>query len=283
MLTNALSAALDAPSRHILCVIGIGRTGTNHFLNCIDIAIPEVDTRFEIFHHQVAYTLTLHDLEILEQLAGQYFTGIEDPALISFMQDNPGKVVTALSTQQPGRENTNSLFVFKLFPEHLSFEAIKSDIVTLPDISFMFVKRRIIDSYISQQKAAAIGRWNDVDTTNNSIEIDVLDLLEYVDFNLEWYAGFRDLLHKHRLPYVEFLYEEHLDRDVHSVARDFAEIVQEGLCVPVAMTTEGERDTIHGRLAKQDLSTSYEAKVSNWAEVMAAMNRFPEIDIMGYF
>ena len=110
----------------------------------------------------------MKEIKLLGDIANKTFVNDVDPTLVTFVRSNPGALLKALRDTDDGQ----SINSFKLFPGHLPFDKIQTQIVSREHIHFVFVLRRPIDSFISNVKASMIGRYVGVDTTNLRVKLD---------------------------------------------------------------------------------------------------------------
>lgn len=70
----------------------------------------------------------------------------------------------------PGGDKT---LVFKLFPNHLAHDLISGEILPRDDIGYLLLRRRPIEAFISETKAALVSAYTVMDTTGLRPELEV--------------------------------------------------------------------------------------------------------------
>ena len=99
------------------------------------------------------------------------------------------------------------VFVVKIFPDHLSKEALE---VVLKNYAshVIFLRRRMLYSYISRLKARATNKWIKEDTSSQRVFLDERFLSEYVQDTEKWFCETQQLTQKLNIPVLELTYEE---------------------------------------------------------------------------
>lgn len=99
------------------------------------------------------------------------------------------------------------VFVVKIFHDHLSKEALE---VVLKNYAshVIFLRRRMLYSYISKLKALATNKWINKDTSSQRVFLDERFLSEYVQDTEKWFYETQQLTRTLSIPVLELTYEE---------------------------------------------------------------------------
>lgn len=246
-----------------LCFIAAARTGTNHLTNLIS-GFPRVKARAEVFHAQAAWGVSNWEREALAKSEGQDFPAINDPAFVSFVRSNP----TALLNVMASTHKQHDLMCFKIFPGHLSFESIEANLVARDALKFVVVKRRFLNSYISNKKAEQVGSYTRADTTGVSVELNVADFRKSMIGHRKWYHDIDGLLRRHQRSAGHLYYEADIDCPIKDTVTALRRAVAMAGIDPALLQGEGGTG-----LPKQDKNAYYAEKISNWPEFSAGLEQ----------
>lgn len=260
-----------------LCIIGIPRTGTNYLCSLL-ARISGVRARNEIFHDIGAMSLLPSAVDALGIAAQRIFSGWNDPALTAWMRRHPAVAIRTI-IRAPNSRPTR-LLSFKVFPGHLPVPKISGQLMSIPRIRFLIVKRRIIDSYISLLKARQIGRWEHVDTTSLRVVIDPVHFVRYVDISRGWYERISAALTANPKPHKQLIYEEFATNGDDKLTAHLVHMLHDlGFREVAGRNVQNTRP-----LERQDRAATYQDKVVNWAEFIDdPLVRSKDIDLFGYF
>lgn len=252
-----VTAGRDGPK--ILCIVGIPRTGTNHLCSILR-QIPQVESRFEIFHPVRSYTMQPDELMELSRLVGRSFEpSSENREAVGVIREHPSLALDCILRfmQAPKR-----VLSFKVFSHHLPLEVVRSEIIARPDTMVVFVRRRPIDTYISHQKAIGLGKWSMVDTTDFKVPIDAADFVNWWQQAVDWYHYLEAACLEHGKTRHHLSYEKDISTDGTHLARRLCAIMASdgvaGLSIPGG-------DQLTG-IPRQDRTEGIEQRVSNWSE-----------------
>lgn len=170
--------------------IAIPRTGTN-FLCSLVYHHPAIASYYEIFHPDQFYAGYKTNVGgIIDYINRKYalnFSTAEDPQLIQWIHNNPAELIDTLLYFNPER-----YISFKLFPEHLDREAVKSTIIENRNIRKILVKRDLLTAYISHEIALQTYKWDNFDTSDIKISISVEKFTRWLNWAEAWYELFEE-------------------------------------------------------------------------------------------
>lgn len=243
----------------LLCIVSNPRSGTNHLTKLLQ-SVPNLRSQKEIFHSEASYTLDGHELSAVGRYLREDITQIDDPRLTGFARHNPVDFLNCLVEANQHKD----VLSFKIFPAHLGWQQIGRMVRSFPQMQFMTLRRRFLDTYISFQKAMALGEWSDVDTSQVSVRIDADAYLKWVGDMTHWYSQWADLLSAENRTSVEITYEDAIAPGNKATLNKVHEATtQLGLNLGI------QRDTEATGLMRQDRSTAYHEKVENWDKFMS--------------
>jgi hypothetical protein len=252
------SSASNGPPR-ILCVLGVPRTGTNHLCSVLS-NIPEIESRFEIFHPVRSYSMRPDELMALSRLTQTVFDpSSTDPEAVRTIRANPGLTLECiLSSMKPPKR----LLSFKVFGHHLTAEEVGNTIISRSDAIIAFVRRRPIDTYISLMKAATLGKWSQVNTTDLKVKIDATEFVNWWQQAVDWYHCLEAACWTHGKPLNHLDYARDIDvAPEHLTQRVITLLAKNG----VADLTTPDLRRFEG-IQRQDCTEAVEQRVSNWLE-----------------
>jgi hypothetical protein len=250
------SAKADAP--RIVCIIGVPRTGSHH-LDRLLASCRDFNVQREIFHDK---TLDMSDRD-RRAIANAAGGGMEDEAaLAAWCRAHPPETLERLF-ENGGRK----LLFFKLFPGHLSRQQIAQHLFPRKDVCYLVLRRRPIESYISNRKARLVGVYSKKDTTETKAVLDAGHFATWAHNIRSWYDWQLKALMRHKRPFMEVIYETDLESVPAETALGNILAGLAGMGVPQveppAKIFSGER---------QDKEPDYRNRVGNWAEFEAALS-----------
>lgn len=255
---GGLPALTNANAPKMVCIIGVPRTGSHH-LDRLLASCRDFNVQREIFHDK---TLDMSDCDrrAIENAAGG---GMEDEAaLAEWCRAHPLETLERLH-ENGGRK----LLFFKLFPGHLSREQIGRHLFPRNDVCYLVLRRRPIESYISNRKARLVGVYSNKDTTDTKAVLDAGHFATWAHNMRSWYDWHLKTLMRHKRPFMEVIYETDLESvpAERALANILAGLAGMGVpkIEPPAKIYSGER---------QDKEPDYRNRVGNWAEFEAALS-----------
>jgi hypothetical protein len=252
------ASATAPPMLQELCIIAVPRTGTNQVVallaNC-----KKIKSRGEIFHPKFSEGLSAEEVRLLGRAARQNFVGNDDPNLRSFVRRDPGVLLNVLRDADGG----NCVNSFKLFPGHLTIDKFKGDILPRERISFLFVLRRPIDSFISSAKAEITGKYFGIDTTGLRVRLDPAAFERRIRQWRNWYEKTSEMIIESGRQYNTLIYETDIACTIDQCFEKIREATIACGISPYAF--EPPPRTLSG-LDRQDRRSVYRKKVANWDE-----------------
>ncbi|MEZ5831878.1 MAG: sulfotransferase [Dongiaceae bacterium] len=254
--TSSVSRAVPPK---LVCILGVGRTGTNHLATVLS-KVPGIDSRRELFNPDRIWMMHPHELaEIARRVGKPLPCSPEDRQTINAIRRQPGLALDCLvDLMAPERR----VLVFKVFRDQLSVRQVKKAIISRPDTAIVFIRRRPIDTYVSHRKAGRINKWVKVDTTQMKVEIDPRKYLRWWRQTTAWYRGLEAACWSMGKPFHEMTYEEDIAASPVTGARRFCDILEECGLEPFALP---EDDPELG-LTRQDRTDDVRARMANWPE-----------------
>lgn len=237
--------------------MAIPRTGSSHLTrllrNCELLSV-----KAELFHPR-SIDLPVEDILALAACAGGAIT--DDESLIAWRRDNPRETLEALHRLAGGR-----MLVAKLFPFHLSQQQMADALFAHHDAVYLVLRRRPIESYISNLKANSIGRFGRIDTTTTRPVLAPDEFRQWAKRMRRWCAGVDEELRSRGLPHATISYEAELDGISNRDALSGVLRKLEALGVP---PLELPHQLLAGH--RQDREQDYRGRVANWPEFESAL------------
>jgi hypothetical protein len=247
---SALAEKTEAAPVRIVCILAIGRTGSSHLVQLLK-ACPQLNVKAELFKENAR--LTTADRNALRTASG---SASEGGALTKWRRSHPARVLDVLFEAGGAKP----LF-FKVFYRHLTREQISNEIFSRDDIRYIVLRRRMIDSFISNRKAHHYGAHADVDTTGWKPTIQAREFVAWTRRARSWYDWIAQELHSRRLPFLDVIYETQLANVENRVA--LARILDGVAAMGLAgIALPRKIDSFE----RQDRESDYRARVANWAE-----------------
>jgi Sulfotransferase family len=243
----------------LLCIIGVGRTGTNHLASVL-AEIPEIDSRREVFNPQRSWVVHPHELAELSRRSGEAFPhSPESAAAVKAIRQHPGLVMDCLAELLPADKR---ILCFKVFRGQLSIRQVKRAIISRPDTIVVFVRRRPLDTFVSYRKAAYLKQWAKVDTTKLKVTLDPASFVKWWRQTAAWYQRLEAACWSMDKPFHRLSYEEDIDCPPLEAARRFCAVLERH---GIRNLTMPQGDKALG-LTRQDLNKDVGDRVANWPE-----------------
>lgn len=249
-------------------ILGAPRTGTNYLLNLLAHR-PDVRAHHEIFHPAQAFGYDADALRMFCRLTGDDIDTVDDERLPMQLARWPEAAVRCL---RDVAERSGAQFMFfKMFPGHGDGTIDTVERVLRHVDAAVFVKRRILDSYISVTKALAVGQFFGMDTTGLRPKLDVDHFVEWYRETSLWHIRCTEAWMRRfgssDVPVLRY------DEFTAGAGSSNLRSVEELLCdrVPLAMPASGA--VVTDALERQDRGSSPHHKVANYDEFAAALAR----------
>lgn len=281
----------------VVFVLCCGRSGSSQLMQLFR-SLRGMEVFPELFHRGGPDS----GLPVLFRAAGLPLGGKKNARLGEWVHADPSRVLDLLVGAAP--PGTVALAT-KLFPGFLEPDFIDHHLMTVPTAGFLLLKRRPIDTYISLQKALAIGRWSQADTTSVRPALRVDDYLSWHKDLSAWYRGMSAMLDRHGRPRLILHYETDIHADEDVTLRRLLELLDvlgistqvrpRDEVVPAGVSGSGwnlrlwrflNRRRLAGAASgrrgypKQDRAESPEQRVSNWDEFVKDLLRDHHPDVL---
>lgn len=247
-----------------LLLIAAPRTGSNYFLNLLAYR-PDACVYHEVFHPQQAYGIEGPALAALSRRLGRRFSGANDPSLVKAVAANPRATVASL-VEGAGEA---ALVVFKLFPGHGdgTLATVRQALREVDHAAF--IKRRIVDSYISVVKAESAQSFFGHDTTALKPALDIEHFLHWYDYTSQWYIDCTvEWMRRFNSSDVPVLrYESFAAGDNDTNFGTLARLLDERVGLSLPPHDVAVKDV----LSRQDRGGAVQDKVANYAEFERAV------------
>lgn len=183
---------------------------------------------------------------------------------------NPGRM---LDFEQS--KNRNRLVTFKIFPLHLSNDLIDRDIFSRADVCYIVLRRRPIEGFISDQKAAALKAWRSINTTDIKPVLHPQKFVEWAKYYHNWYDWLSRRLAENHAPVVELSYERHLRTQDPSQA--ISNVLNAIESLGLGKLSYAPKYPL---LERQDLEENYQARCANWDDFAAQVLKRPDGNLL---
>jgi LPS sulfotransferase NodH len=249
-----------SPKPRFFCILAVPRTGSS-LLNYLLSTIPEMNAKAELFHGKYQGIFSPGEHDELSRRSGLALSD-EEAAFTAWKRAHPAATLEAIQEGAGGQ----GIVTFKLFPGHLKPGLLESDLMARDDIAFAILRRRPIESFISDGKADAVGAFNQHDTTGIKPELSAEVFYKWARKTWRWYRWCEAALEKHGKPPVRIAYERDLNR------KSGIEAVRHliTLLAPLQVGPLSEPDKVSAS-SRQDRERRYQDRVANWSAFEAAV------------
>jgi len=245
---NTLNFYNIMTDKKLITFIGLARSGTNFILNNLLKKIFEFNINLEIYARDkkvikncINYKYYIHDLEKKDSFE-----------IIKYLLNH-----------------TKEKFVIhKIFP-HMFMDNNKSyDQHKLTELIFfsnyiIFLKRNLLDVFVSEKKTHITNKWVHIDTSDIKINFDIGEFNEYKKRYEKWFQFTKQKCMELEKPFITIDYDELMtmendnDRLLHIVTK-MKYIIKDELTI---INKE------FNYITKQDNSEKYEDKIENYDEI----------------
>jgi hypothetical protein len=274
LIVRGIEKGAEAPGTpvpRLICVLSIGRTGSNHLCDILT-CIPEIDSRAELFNPKRSCHMHRHELAELARRAGKCFEPSDACAeALETMRRRPRLVLDCLSSLMPPEKRVLS---FKVLMGQLTSRQIERKIIGRPDTVIAFLCRRPVDAFISHRKAMHLQQWRDTDTTDVKIEIDAQYFVKWWRKRAAWHIRMEAECWYRRKPFHHLTYEDDVAGPPAEAARRFCAILARHGLADLAFPDDSR---ISGA-ERQDRTPSVAERVSNWREFQRGLEAMGCLD-----
>ncbi len=235
------------------CVLAVPRTGSSH-LNNILSAIPEMNAKAELFHGSYQSAFSPGELDALRKRSS--LDPSNEVAFTAWKRAHPAATLEAIHEGAGGQR----IVTFKVFPGHLKTGLFESDLMARGDIAFAILRRRPIESFISDSKANAAGIFSRHDTTGIKPELSAEAFIAWARKIWRWYRWCETALEAHGKQPVRIAYERDLNHKsgIEAVRNIIA------LLAPLELGPLSEPRKVY-ESGPQDREPRYQDRVANWS------------------
>jgi hypothetical protein len=256
---HAVSDGARSVVPKLVCILSVGRTGTNHLAKILS-HIPEIDSRRELFNLDRIWWMHPHELAEFSRRVGKALPcSPESRQTVNTVRRRPGLALDCLVDMLAPEKR---VLTFKVFVNQLTVRQVKKAIIRRPDTVIIFIRRRPIDTYISHRKASQLRQWVRVDTTDIKVNIDVRRFLKWWRQTSAWYRGLEAACWSTDKPFYELTYESDIAMSPMGAARRFCAILEDCGLGPFTLP----RDDLELGLTQQDRSKDVRDRMVNWPE-----------------
>lgn len=169
--------------------ISLPRTGTNYICELLHNH-HRIISHYEIFHKHKFYARDNKKLiNIINNEYSRNFLNYKDINLIKWIHNHPDQLFTILK-----KSSSENYFSFKIFPGQLKIDLIKKTIINDNSIKKIFIKRNLLNVYISREIAIESKKWGHIDTSKIQAKINFDEFLKWYSWVYEWYQLLEDEL-----------------------------------------------------------------------------------------
>lgn len=245
-----------------LCIVAHARTGTNYLCNLLD-SFRGVRCYKELFHPNAVFGLDDHEIELARKKTWRRYRDIYSSSLVKYARGKPERFLRFLDGAQ---KNGIEVLCFKIFPSHLPWELIESDILSHDNTHFLFVKRNMLESFISFQKAKKVKKFSFIDTTEVKVSLRASEFLSFAAENAAWFDRWEHAIEDRGFLSNTIMYgSEITTSEEESIAALGGKLKALGLPF-------GEAQARSLTFEKQDKGQSNRNKVENWEEFVSDLS-----------
>lgn len=245
-------------------IIAAPRTGTNYLLNLLYLQ-PRLHVFHEVFHPDEAYGFDNACVEIFGRLTGAVTASSPRHDLKQALQAYPEAAVDTMA-QIAADAGADHCF-FKCFATHLNSDAVRRLITHVDTV--LFVKRPVLETFVSLSKADAVKAFHNVDTTDVRPALDPVYFRRWFGWTSAWYVdtalAWISQKRSSELPIIR--YAEFSAGDDRANLCALVRLLNQRCGLQIPVHEIGEVNTI----LKQDRNTDLASKVQNLDAFVAAI------------
>lgn len=185
------------------------RTGSNYLMNIFD-SFPEMEFFGEVYHRQTVWMPSERKQEYISWLAANHDIKLkagnkpfEDKELVKLNHERPDYFLDFLPA------STKFKYAgFKIFPEHLHWHQLKSNVLVNKKVPKIVLKRNLLDVYISDSILKLTKCSQKQDTSKIKIDFDCLDFKAWYFDTQSFYSRIELFLKNDNQKYSELSYEQ---------------------------------------------------------------------------
>jgi hypothetical protein len=239
----------------ILCLIGVPRTGSTQVMRALS-SFHDVTAYGEIFHPNKCYGLRGPFLDELRGRTEESFPADPGaPATIDFVRHHPRQVLDALA-EAAG----SGCAALKIFPNHLEPELMDTEVLGRDDVEPVFLRRRVIDSYVSGLKSKQANAWQYHDTTDITAVADIDGFVSWSRNQQRWYTRCVEAVAAAGKPMRLMTYEREIEPGIHATFAYLSTLLEQ-----IGVSAAGDPQAVDS-MPRQDRSSDLSEKVENWED-----------------
>lgn len=230
----------------LITFISLPRSGTNYIFNNLLRKIVEFNNNLEIY--------ALNTLKTCINTK-YYFNDLE--------KKEPFEIIIYLMNQSKEKYVIHKIFPHMFIENNKSYDQHK--LIELINFSnyFIFIKRNLLDVFISEKKTHITKKWIRIDTSDIKIHFDIDEFNNYTNNYKEWFRYTKQKCMELEKPFIIIDYDELMTIE-HDNDRIF-HIVTKMKCIIKDELTINDKN--FNFMTKQDNAESYEDKIENYEEV----------------
>ena len=253
----------NIPSTKLITCISIERSGTNHILNNLLHKFANMNVNKELYNEAVGCTYKI-------RINTKYY-------LPEFETSSPIDIINILM-----KNSSEKYVIHKIFANHFKYNNYnntqkydfnnklyenKYNNLLLKSSAICFIKRNLLDMYISLEKTKITNQWHNYNSTNIKIIFNIEEFIKYKNNILAWFKMSKQNCIKLGKPIIVLDYDE---------LNQLSEEDQLKYCK--SKFTDSLNDDFQyninliSRTKKQDLSANYCDKISNYDDVNEFIN-----------
>ena len=262
MLTKNVESL--APETRFICILASPRTGSTLLFsllwNCTGLNL-----KYELFHPKWAHSVTSLDRQVLSSRVGNDLG--TDETLCAWRTMHPGKTLDTLY-ESGGKKP----IIFKIFPDHLSYEHLRDGIFSRDDVGYIFLRRRPIESYISEVKVRKFNAFHTIDTTSFRPELKAGSFVKWAAKIQEWNDWLESELAVTNRRCARLTYEKDI-----GLPDTYAALSKVVHAIGYAGLTCTLKDVgFVSSMKRQDQEPCYQNRISNWRQFASALRTNPD-------
>lgn len=246
--------------KKLITVLSIPRTGSNYFCNLIENSFTNINVTYELFHPDKCYinnnnnnNKDLYDkISLLYDVSGD----LRHNNLHEKIKNDPYQLIKNIKNVC-NEEN----ILFKLFLDHLPIENAKE--ILLNSSLIVFLKRKFLDTFISDEKGYLLKKYSNVDTTNIKIEFKPKHYEKKLNHINKYYNIFKNFILENEISYIEIDYDDFHQLNLKEQQRFLKKMFDIYLH---GNNIQMNENVINIEVFKQDRSQCYEDKIENYEE-----------------
>lgn len=247
----------------VFTLIACRRTGSNYLMKILD-SFSNMEFFGEVYHNQTVWMPTSRKFDFVEWLKDKHDLEIkigekpfEDKDLVRFNHEHPEHFLNFLNSFSP-----KQYAGFKIFPEHLRWHKLKTNLLTNKKVIKIVMRRNLLDVYISDKILEMTKSSQKQDTSDIKLNIDCLDFKTWYFDKMSFYSRVESCLRNSGQQYFELSYE-----DIHCHSSDDEKVRYIQSWLKQSGIEINDRPQISDYVKKQDKRKNSLEKIQNDQEL----------------